>query len=299
MKTAVIVCSVGRAHMLHETVMSLGRQTVSPIAIVLSVCERASVLPETVCLPRVTIVEGPRGLTTQRNTGLNATPSAADYVLFLDDDAELAPNYLASMEKLLDSRTDIATASSHLVIDGLQAGYLLTREEAIAAIARYRSESGIEAGEGISGSNIFVRRSIAEQVRFDKRLPLSGWLEDYDFSIRSRAHGLVVWNLETCVAHLGMQRAGRERGFLVGYAHIANSYYLWQKGVIPSFGKLLGTFWLPAFGRTFQGLLRRWFSRNPVWRRRFDHPGRLRGNTQALFDAARHRLRPERLLDFV
>lgn len=299
MKTAVILCSVGRLQVLHETVIALNRQTVSPITIVLSLCDAASVLPETVRLPGITIVEGPRGLTTQRNTGLNAVPPTVEYVLFLDDDAELAPNYLSSMEDLLESRGDVAIASSHLVIDGLQAGYLLTREEAIAAIATYRPENRTEPAEGISGSNIFVRRQIAEKVRFDERLPLSGWLEDFDFSIRCKPHGRVVWNLETCVAHLGMQRAGRERGFLVGYAHIANSYYLWQKGVIPSFGRLLAGFWLPAFGRTFQGLLRRAFSRNSVWRMRFDHPGRLRGNAQALVDAARHRLRPERLLDFV
>ena len=299
MKTAVVVCSVGRPQVLHETVIALGRQTVPPVAIILSLCDSASVLPETLGLPGVAIAEGPRGLTTQRNTGVNATPSIAEYVLFLDDDAELAPNYLSSMEDLLDRRCDVAIASSHLVIDGLLAGYLVTREEAMAAIATHRPENRTEPAEGISGSNIFVRRKIAEKVRFDERLPLAGWLEDFDFSIRCRPQGMVVWNLETCVAHLGMQRAGRERGFLVGYAHIANSYYLWQKGVIPSFGKLLEKFWLPTFGRTLRGVLARALSRNPVYRIRFDHPGRLRGNALALVDAARHRLRPERLLDFV
>jgi GT2 family glycosyltransferase len=299
MKTAVIISSAARPQVLHETVTALRRQTVLPLAIIVSLCDAASVSPETAALPEVRLVEGEKGLTKQRNTGLHATPSAAEYVLFLDDDAELAPNYLESMENLFDTQADIAAASAHIVIDGLQTGYLLTRKEAIAAIAKHPLEQGIEPAEGISGCNIFVRRSIAEAVQFDERLPLSGWLEDFDFSIRCRPHGAVVWNLGTRVAHLGMQRAGRERGFLVGYAHIANAYYLWQKGVIPSFGRLLGGFWLPAVGRTFVGLLRRTFSRNDVWRLRFDHAGRLAGNAMALLDAARHRLRPERLLDFL
>lgn len=299
MKTAVILSSIGRPQVLHETVVALARQALSPLAIILSIADEASVLPATLSIPGVIVVHGKKGLTRQRNVGLAAAPPTAEYVLFLDDDGELAPNHLASMERLFGTRADVVAASAPLVIDGLQAGYVLRREEARTAIASYPSEPRIVPAEAISGCNIFVRRQIAEEVRFDERLPLSGWLEDFDFSIRCRTHGMVVWNLETCVGHLGMQRAGRERGFLVGYAHIANAHYLWQKGVIPSFAKLLGRFWLPAIGRTFIGLLRRLFSRNSVWRQRFDHGGRLAGNAQALLDAARHRLRPERLLDFV
>jgi GT2 family glycosyltransferase len=299
MKTAVIICSAGRPQVLHETVMSLRRQTVSPIAIVVSLCDAASVLPETARLPDVTIVEGQRGLTRQRNTGLSATPSTAKYVLFLDDDAELASNHLASMEHLFDTRGDVAAASAPLVIDGLTVGHLLSREEAATAIARYPVGARTGPGGCVSGCNIFVRSEIAEKVRFDERLPLSGWMEDFDFSVRCRPHGLIVWNCETCVAHLGMQRACRERGFLVGYAHMANTYYLWQKGVIPSFGRLVATFWLPTLRCTFHGLLCCRFSKNSVWRTAFDHPGRLKGNAQALLDVARHRLKPERLLDFV
>jgi GT2 family glycosyltransferase len=284
---------------VHETVIALGRQTISPMAIIASLCDAASVLPETLSLPDVTMVEGDKGLTKQRNTGLNGTPSVAEYVLFLDDDAELAPNYLASMEGLFDRRRDVAAASAHIVIDGLLEGYLVTRAEAVAAIARHPLEPRIEPAEGITGCNIFARREIAEKVRFDERLPLSGWMEDFDFSVRCRPHGLVVWNRENCVAHLGIRRGNRERGFLVGYAHIANAYYLWQKGVISSFRRLVTAFWLPTLRRTFLGLLRRQFGSNSVWRTTFDYPGRLKGNAQALLDAVRHRLRPERLLDFV
>jgi GT2 family glycosyltransferase len=299
MKTAVIVSSVNRPQVLHETVLALHRQTTSPLAIILSLCDVRSLLPETSSLPGVRVVQGERGLTRQRNTGLSAVPSAAEYVLFLDDDTELAPNYLESMERLFDGRGDLAVASSVLAVDGLGIGRPLSREEAIAAVLRHRVERRTEPAEGITGCNIFVRIPVAKKVRFDERLPLSGWLEDFDFSVRSRAHGRVVWNFETCAAHLGVQRASRERGFLVGYAQVANSYYLCQKGVIPSFGKLVGGYWLPAFRMNLRGLLRCALHRDSPWTRVFDPPGRMAGNARALLDAALHRLSPERLLDFV
>jgi GT2 family glycosyltransferase len=299
MKTAVIISSVNRPQVLHETVAAIGRQSVSPMAIILSLCDARSVLPETLHLPAVTIVQGQQGLTRQRNAGLSAVPSAAEYVLFLDDDTELAPNYLESMERLFDSRADLAVASGVFAMDGLRVARPLSREEAVTAVKRHPLEHGTEAAEGISGCNIFVRRQVVERLRFDERLPQCGWLEDFDFSVRCRPHGLVAWNFETCVAHLGVQRACRERGFLVGYAQVANSYYLWQKGVIPSFGRLLGGYWLPALRRNLHGLVRCALHRNSPWNLVFDPPGRVAGSAQALLDAAMYRLTPERLLDFV
>jgi GT2 family glycosyltransferase len=299
MKTAVIVSSVNRPQVLHETVLAIRRQSVSPLAVILSLCNDRSLLPETSRLPSVKIVQGEQGLTRQRNAGLSAVPSAAQYVLFLDDDTELAPNYLESMERLFDGRDDLAVASGIFATDGLRIGRPLSREEALAAILSQPLEQKTEPAEGITGCNIFVRRPVADLVRFDERLPLSGWLEDFDFSVRSRPHGKVIWNFETCAAHLGIQRASRERGFLVGYAQVANSYYLFEKGIIPSFGKLLGRYWLPTLRMNLHGLLRCALYRNSPWTLVFDPPGRMAGNLRALLDAALHRLRPERLLDFV
>src|SRR4029077_2096559 len=142
------------------------------------------------------------------------------------------------------------------------------------------------------GCNMFVRRSLLDTIRFDERLPLNSWLEDYDFSVQCRARGDVVWNLETCVAHIGAQRVARERGILVGYSQIANPYYLWRKGVIPSFGKLLGKFWLPALRVRVRGTLRG----KPPWNAVLDYRGRMYGNARALADASCFRLRPERIL---
>lgn len=295
MKTCVVISSLNRPQVLHEAVLSLQKQTIAPNAVVLSLCDAASLMPETEKLPGVRVVLGPRGLTKQRNRGARVAPVGTAYILFLDDDTELAPNYLESMQRLLDQRDEIAVASGVCAADGLRLARALTRSEAATAAAEYRCEDETETAEGAYGCNMFVRRSILDNVPFDEGLPLEGWLEDYDFSVRCRKYGLVVWNHGTCVAHLGIQRMVRERGLPVGYSQIANSYYLWRKEVIPSFRMLLVKFWLPALRVSLQGTLH---GRAP-WNSIFDYKGRLRGNALALADAIRLRLTPDRILGLI
>jgi GT2 family glycosyltransferase len=229
---------------------------------------------------------------------LRALPASAKYVLLLDDDVELAPNYIKSMEQLFDQRNDVVIASGMYAIDGILVRRSLTREEAVEAIRKHHAEDKTQASEAAPGCNIFVRRDTLECEGFDERLPLSSWLEDYDFSVRCARHGVIVWNLGTCIAHLAVRRAARERGFLVGYSHIANSYYLWQKGTISTFRKLVFAFWLPALRITLHGILHQAIHSNSPSNLIFDYPGRAFGNIRALLDAVLLRLRPERLLDF-
>ena len=298
MKTAVILCSVNRPQVLADTVVSLSKQTIRPILVILSLCDTSSALPETLSIPAVRPVYGPIGLTKQRNTALSALPASAEYVLLMDDDIELAPNYIASMEHLFDQRNDVVIASGASAMDGILIRRSLTRDEAVEAVRKYRAQEKTQSSEAAPGCNIFVRRGTLERERFDERLPLSGWLEDYDFSVRCARHVAIVWNLRTCTAHLALRRASREGGFLVGYSQIANSYYLWQKGTIPSFGKLVLAFWLPTLRISIHGILHRAIHKDSTCNLVYDYSGRAFGNVRALADAALLRLRPERLLDF-
>src|SRR5262249_52053766 len=127
MKTAVVISSVGRPRILHETVVSLGKQTNLPTTIVLSVCDGASVSNETAQLPLIRIVQGAKGLTKQRNLGLSVAPTDAEYVLFLDDDIEVSPNYIESMQRLFQRRPEVVVASGISAADGLRIGRTLTR----------------------------------------------------------------------------------------------------------------------------------------------------------------------------
>jgi hypothetical protein len=62
MKTAIVVSSLNRPEILHETILAVGRQTISPVAVVVSLCNANSVQEETLRLALVHVVQGDRGM---------------------------------------------------------------------------------------------------------------------------------------------------------------------------------------------------------------------------------------------
>jgi glycosyltransferase involved in cell wall biosynthesis len=94
---SVVIASLNRRDILHETVMSLARQLRPADEILLSVVAAEQDLkPETLRVQGVRIVAGPLGSTFQRNTGIACVHQNCDLISFLDDDVELHPNYLRS-----------------------------------------------------------------------------------------------------------------------------------------------------------------------------------------------------------
>src|SRR5690242_3159450 len=94
---AVIVCSADRPLILHETLVSLAQQTRPPKEVLVCVPDEISVLPATRTLPRTRVFVGPRGSSVQRNFAIDRLTPGSDLVLFLDDDVELARNFIASI----------------------------------------------------------------------------------------------------------------------------------------------------------------------------------------------------------
>jgi cellulose synthase/poly-beta-1,6-N-acetylglucosamine synthase-like glycosyltransferase len=136
MNTTVIICSVHRPTILHETVLGLLKQTVQADAIILSLCDEASALRETKVLPGVTCVVGPQGSSAQRNTAIPLAPTP--YVLFLDDDVELASDFIGQMERIFAADAAIAAAPGKVVADGAKGGKGIEREAALKAVHEYR-----------------------------------------------------------------------------------------------------------------------------------------------------------------
>jgi glycosyltransferase involved in cell wall biosynthesis len=289
MKTTVIICSVNRPTILHATVMGILKQTVQPHAIVLSLCDESSVLSETRALPGVRCVFGPKGLTLQRNTAIPLVPTP--FALYLDDDVELAPDYVEKMEHILAEDPSIAAALGNVVADGARGGQGIEREAAIEAVlkdGRGGACTAVKIDE-FYGCNMFVRSDVLRVVRFDERLPLYGWLEDRDFLWRCRQHGRIVRNRGALIAHLGT-RSGRTSDVRYGYLKIANPWYLWRKSVSVSLPKLIVRYWLKT---TFANILRAIMPRQP---QTADYKKRLKGNLMAYRDLVLFRLDPENIL---
>jgi GT2 family glycosyltransferase len=273
LNTTIVICSVHRPEILSETVDSLLRsQSVPPREIIISVVNEEHVAEKTKAYSTVRVVTSSRqGTCAQRNVA--AKQVRTPYTLFLDDDVELASDYIESMEHLLYENEDAVAATGFLVVDGAQGDLGLDREMARSYVLNYiRKQGDYDHG---NGQNLFVRTQVFQHVLFDENLPLYGWLEDFDFATNVLRYGRIVMNTGTCWAHIGAP-SGRTSGLRYGYSQIVNPFYLWKKNGKPGMHRVIFQHWL----RYLASNGRRALIRLPS--DRTDRAGRLTGNVIAL-----------------
>ena len=86
---SVVIASMGRRAVLHETVKSILAQSSNPREIILALPSLEHVDPRTMVLPSVRVILSPPGSCRQRNEGIAAVGQGSDYIAFFDDDVEL------------------------------------------------------------------------------------------------------------------------------------------------------------------------------------------------------------------
>jgi GT2 family glycosyltransferase len=269
--TTVVVCSANRPDVLSETIESLRHgQSLQPGEIIVSVFNPAHV-PEKIRTDRGVrvVVSSRQALSAQRNAAIKVVRTP--YTLFLDDDVEIAPNFIESMERLLDEDKDVVVATGFVVVDGVRGDTGVDRKLARGAVLNYVQElENCDREEGY-GCNLFVRTKIFDHVLFDENLPLYGWLEDLDFSTNCLRYGRIIRNARTCVAHLGTP-TGRISGLKFGYSQIVNPFYLWRKNGKPTLANVIFAHWVVSVVRNLCRTMIR------VHGNRSDRTGRFKGN---------------------
>lgn len=283
------IATVGRPELLRAALEELARQSRRPDRVVVCAPDADDIggLTDDV---RLQIVLGPRGLTRQRNAILD-TVCDFDVVVFFDDDFLPAPSYLAVVERVFEACPEVVMLTGFVLADGIS-GPGLQLDEArrwlsvLGAIERDWRELQ-EATNGY-GCNMALRIAVARaaQCRFDEKLPLYGWLEDVDFSLRLGQRGRIVQAIAAQGVHLGIKQ-GRQSGVRLGYSQIANPIYLSRKGAVP---------WRRAIrlmSRNVAANLLRLMHPEPY----IDRSGRTTGNMRALIDLLTGRLTPERILE--
>jgi hypothetical protein len=75
------------------------------------------------------------------------------------------------------------------------------------------------------------RMSAINDLHFDERLVLYGWLEDKEFSRKAAKNGRLVESNLLAGVHLGLS-SGRVSGKRYGYSQVVNAWYLYQQGVL-------------------------------------------------------------------
>jgi len=316
---AVIIPSAGRPEVLHDTVLSLHRQSLQPAQIIVSVPDEDSVLPAT--REWCDIVYGPKGSCHQRNRGVAAVRSDIEFVSFIDDDIELRDDYFERLMRAFSAHPSLVLACGDELADGGVAysdrvALGIGRREARQMLADdrlYRRSPTTFMTEyvrdrwdvlsrvadiacGVRGdwlprwlipaNNMSIRRSVLHSVKFDERMPLYAWMEDYDFTLTCAKFGRVARLMDCRLVHLGAT-GGRVSPKRLGFVQVMNPIYIWSKRHRAySVGSML-IFVARILAGNIVG-----FPRHPSERWQ-----RLQGNAQALAMALRGDLRPERMAD--
>jgi glycosyltransferase involved in cell wall biosynthesis len=289
LKITVGIATAGRQAILRDMVRQLSLQTRPPDALIICPlpCDDVDAAMFSDFPAATRVVTGPSGLCAQRNLILAAAQDT-DIIVFFDDDFLAAPDYLATVESIFSCHADVTGVTGHLLADGIH-GPGLSVSQALELLHSVRSAplTDFEPRAGTYGCNMAFRMAPirANQMRFDENLPLYGWQEDIDFSLRQSPFGRTLKCNRLIGVHLGV-KSGRASGVRFGYSQIANPIYLIRKGTMSwRHAKML--MW-----RNIASNLVRSFYPEP-W---IDRKGRLKGNLIALADVVTSRLSPLRIL---
>jgi glycosyltransferase involved in cell wall biosynthesis len=291
---SVVISTLNRPLVLHDTILSILKQELKPRQILISSSGCEHIPAGTLALPGVEFVLSPLGSCVQRNRGLEAVAPGTDLVVFLDDDVELCVSYFAEMARLFTEHPEIKIANGRMLHDGGR-GTRISREEAIKLCREYDEIRAANAplsyksvGSGY-GCNMVCRYSSVAHIRFDERMPLYGFLEDRDFSHHTTLGGHPPVDLYNAVAvHLGW-RSGRVSGVRLGFATIVNPIYLKRKGNTFPFGFIFLQYWMRCLVGNILGLLTR--------DKDYDRIGLLKGNFIGWYHLLSGRCEPEHILN--
>jgi GT2 family glycosyltransferase len=272
MKCSLIICTYMRPHSLLQLLQSVEGQTVYPDEILIidgsTNRETEQMLEENqfqnICY--FLVPENFRGLTKQRNYGLDRIAHTSDVIAFLDDDTELLPNYFQEL---------IATFCSEEAITGV--GGVAINENNWSLIKPnityhrhkyvqfegyvyqegqrnvFRNYLGLQSHLGpgkmpdyshgktygfplngktyevdlLIGMSFAFRKKVFDSLRFSTYFEGYGLYEDADFCIRALQFGKNVVNTKVQLNHFH-HPAGRPNPYRYGKMVVRNGWYVWR-----------------------------------------------------------------------
>jgi GT2 family glycosyltransferase len=291
LKISVVIASLGRPQNIAALLASLAAQSQLPAQVILSM-ETTADAPLDADYPfAVEKIFGHRGMTAQRNRGLDRLNPDIDIVVFYDDDFMPSRFALASMAQFFQDHAHVAGAHGLVLQDGIS-GPGITAEDARAIVEAADTEGAPPKGRilslthGLYGCNMAYRVAKIQDIRFDEELPLYAWFEDLDFG--ARVPGDLVHTDAFRGVHCGEKRGRERNGKLLGYSQVANPIYMMRKGTLSR--QIVRRSILRHCAINHVRMLR-----PEPW---IDRRGRAAGNRLALFDLLRGRINPRRILEF-
>lgn len=267
MKSSIIIATRDRHEELNRCLRSLVCQEHRPDEVVIvdaSLCPWES--QEEFPFPVRVIRTEPR-LTRQRNQGFQA--SRGDLIIYLDDDVELEPGYLAAMIAAFEADTpgEIGAATGritnvsrpgwrhplrsllwlfNLVFQLPDLGSGRFRLSGFPTFPYHREEAcDIEV---LSGCNMAFRRQVLQRFQFDEHLAGYAYVDDDDMAYRVSRSYRCLYIPQARLAHLS---APKPRAGLRAHKQMLawNHAYIFRKNLPGSFRR-----WL-AFALSIAGLI--------------------------------------------
>ncbi|SEG51692.1 glycosyltransferase family 2 protein [Flavobacterium urumqiense] len=272
MKFSLIICTYMRPESLLQLLRSVQLQTLYPDEILIidgsSNTETEAVINENQFgnVHYFLVPENFRGLTKQRNFGLDKVALSSTVIAFLDDDTELTSNYFEELIKTFADNPEISGVGGVAINEN---GWRLTEPNKKYNSNRYFQFEGFVYKEGqrnvvrnylglhsnlgpgkmpdyshgktcgfplndktyevdlLVGMSFAFRKKVFDSIRFSTYFEGYGLYEDADFSIRALQFGKNVINTKVQLSHYH-HPSGRPNQYKYGEMVVRNGWYVWR-----------------------------------------------------------------------
>ena len=282
-KLSVVICTYMRPESLERLLISIKEQTEYPEEILIidgSTNTKTSELLENTTIENLTYYRVPpehRGLTRQRNYGVERVSSSIDIISFLDDDTVLQENYIKNLKKGFEELPDAIgiggvainenrwkkneanykSSTSTYILEGYYIKESLRNKvrNVLKLSSPYPPSVMPPYSHGrtymypltnkrypvdlIVGMSMAFKKSIFDEIQFSKYFEGYGLYEDADFSIRAGNFGQLYVDTNVQLEHFHAP-SGRPNQYKYGKMVTRNGWFIWRtKFPKPSFKNIL------------------------------------------------------------
>jgi GT2 family glycosyltransferase len=284
MKFSLIICTYMRPESVLQLLRSVQGQTLYPNEIL--IVDGSTNQETALCLKEnqfqnlhyFAVSPDHRGLTKQRNYGIDRVQMEMDVVCFLDDDTILEKDYFEEVIKTFKENSGISGVGGVAINEN---SWSLAEPDKKYDVRRYYQWDGFVYKEGqrnvvrnylglqsdlgpgrmpdyshgktcgfplngktyevdlLIGMSFAFRKKVVDSIRFSPYFEGYGLYEDADFSIRALRFGKNAINTKAQLSHFH-HPSGRPNQYLYGKMVVRNGWYVWRvKNPKPSFNAQL------------------------------------------------------------
>jgi GT2 family glycosyltransferase len=242
---SIIIPTIGRPDDLKRTLQSIVRQTTLPREVILVDASGSKEGEQTLTeifrttSIRRTFLPTKRGSCFQRNKGGKA--SKGDILLFLDDDVELEPQYLAELRQAYENDSEVKGATGYIV-NAEENNPLMLLYKKLFLLSHNGGKGRLQASgypgwnfkpdvlttvEIMSGCNFSLRRSLFADYHFNEIFKGYSLMEDVELSYRLSRRFKLVQIPQARLQHF-MSGVGREKIGEFERQRVKHHYFIWR-----------------------------------------------------------------------